>query len=358
MILDSLKLTSYFGERQRIDGRFFSDALLDTFEEHEVATSILLRATGGFGLAHHLRGDQQLTMSEDPSVMAVAVDTSARLEPLIPRVAALQPKGMVTVERALTMSGDLEPTGLPERLGVATKLSIHVGRHERVYRVPAYQAVCDLLKRRGVAGASVLVGVDGTVRGARERAHFFDRNLDVPAMVLAVGDGARIRRVIPELGAVLTRSTITVERVSVCKQDGVQLARPPALPEVDADGLGLWQKLMVYTAESQLHEGEPVHRGIVRRLRATSAARGATALRGVWGFHGDHEPYGDRFFQLGRRVPVVTVVVDAPHRIQRAYDIIDEMTREHGLVTCEMVPAMTYLPRSGEPGLDLAEFRY
>ncbi len=359
MIEESLKLTSYFGERQRVDGRFFSDVLLDAFEEHAVATSILLRATGGYGLAHHLRGDQQLTMSEDPSVMAVAVDTRDRLGPLVPRVAALQPRGMLTVERALTMRDDLDAGALPDALREATKLSIHVGRHERVSGAPAYVAVCDLLKRRGVAGASVLVGVDGTVRGTRERARFFDRNRGVPTMVLAVGEGARVREVLPELGGLLARSTLTVERVRVCKRDGEELARPPLLPETDGDGRGLWQKLMVYTSESHLHDGEPVHRGIVRRLRGTSVARGATALRGVWGFHGEHPPHGDRFLQLGRRVPVVTVVVDTPARVQRAYDVIDEMTREHGLVTCEMVPAMTYLggtrPRGG---LDLASHPY
>ena len=359
MIAQSLKLTSYFGERQRVDGQFFSEALLDLFEQHRVATSILLRATGGYGLKHHLRGDQQLTMSEDPSVMAVAVDSTARMAPLVPHVARLQRRGMLTVERALTMSEDLDGEGLKERRHEATKLSIHVGRHERVYRAPAYVAVCDLLHRRGIAGASVLAGVDGTSRGARHRARFFGRNLGVPTMVLAVGDGPDIHRVLPQLGGLLHDSTLTVERVTVCKRDGTAFRRPPQLPPVDAGGLGLWQKLMVYTSESQLHDGEPVHRGIIRRLRASSVAQGATALRGLWGFHGDHPPHGDRLLQVARHVPVVTVVVDTPDRIQAAYDVVDQMTAEHGLVTCEMVPAMSYLSQDGtEGGLDLASHPY
>ncbi len=359
MIADGLKLTSWFGERQRVDGRFFSDVLIDAFAEHEVSSSILLRASAGYGLHHHLRSDAQLTLSEDPSVVAVAVDARERMDRLVPRVAALQPQGMLTVERVRTMSDHLDPGPLAVSDGDATKLTIHLGRRERVYRVPAHVAVCDLLKRREVAGASVLVGVDGTVRGSRERARFLDRNQAVPTMVHAVGDDDRIRRVLPELGGLLERATVTVERVTVCKRDGREYTRPPRLPATDGDGLGLWQKLTVYSSESHLHDGEPVHRGIVRRLRASSAARGATALRGVWGFHGDHPPHGDRLLQLGRRVPVLTVVVDTPDRIQRAYDVVDEMTREHGLVTCEMVPAMTYLTGRGEEGgLDLASHRY
>ncbi|MDQ6641278.1 MAG: DUF190 domain-containing protein, partial [Actinomycetota bacterium] len=164
MIADCLKLTSYFAERDRVAGRFVSDVLLDAFEEYDVTTSILLRATGGFGPRHFPRSDQTLTMSENPSVMAVAVDTRSRIEPLVPRIAGLQLKGMLTVERARIVRDDVVPDGVPEVLpqefDEATKLTIYVGRHERVSRVPAYVAICDLLNRRGVDGASVLLGVD------------------------------------------------------------------------------------------------------------------------------------------------------------------------------------------------------
>lgn len=69
-------------------------------------------------------------------------------------------------------------------------------------------------------------------------------------------------------------------------------------------------------------------------------ARGATVLRGVWGFHGDHTPHGDKLFQLTRRMPVATIIIDTPERIERSFNIVDELTSEHGLVTCEMVPAV------------------
>jgi PII-like signaling protein len=96
---------------------------------------------------------------------------------------------------------------------------------------------------------------------------------------------------------------------------------------------------MVYTSEAALHEGQPIHRAIVRRLRAAGIS-GATTQRGVWGFHGDHAPHGDRLLQLGRRVPAVTVVIDAPQRIATAFAIIDELTAQQGLVTSEAVPAL------------------
>jgi PII-like signaling protein len=100
---------------------------------------------------------------------------------------------------------------------------------------------------------------------------------------------------------------------------------------------------MIYTSEVVRHQGQPVHRAIVRRLRSAGLS-GATTLRGIWGFHGDHAPHGDRLLQLGRHVPAVTIVIDTPERIARAYSVIDDLTSERGLVTCETI---SYLDEAG-----------
>jgi PII-like signaling protein len=336
---DAVKLTSYFGERQRADGRFAADALLDLYGTHEVAASILLRGTEGFGARQRLRTDRSLTLSEDLPLIAVAVDTRARLEPLAGTAARLCGAGLVTLERARLLSGDIPAVSLPEAVHEETKLTIYLGRQERVYRVPAFVAVCDLLHRRGIAGATALLGVDGTAHGRRERAAFFGRNAGTPMMVIAVGSGPRMARVLPELGGLLTRPLLTLERVRICKRDGERLCSPAGLPATDDSGMPLWHKLMVYTSEAALHDGQPVHRAIVRRLRSAGIA-GATTQRGMWGFHGDHPPHGDRLLQLGRHVPAVTVVIDSAERIAAAFDVIDELTAEQGLVTSEIVPAM------------------
>jgi PII-like signaling protein len=338
-----LKLTTYFGERQRTADAFLADALLDLCGDREVATSILLRGTAGFGLRHHLRTDQSLSLSEDPPLAAIAVDKRSTIDNLLGDVLKVKRRGLLTLEHARLVHGEIGPAVLAEELPEATKLTIYVGRQERVFRVPAYIAVCDLLYRRGVAGASVFLGVDGTAHGERERARFFDRNTDVPVMIIAVGSGESMTRILPELGGLLQRPLITVERVRVCKRDGQLFEKPHALPAVDEHGLGIWQKIMVYTSESARFDHQPIHRALIRRLRSSHLASGATALRGIWGYHGNHEPHGDKIFQLSRHVPVTTIIIDAPERIARSFDIIDDVTREHGLVTSEMVPALLSL---------------
>ena len=349
MIEDSLKLTAYFGERQRIDGRFFADVLLDLCARHEIATSLLLRGVEGFGLKHHLRTDRLLTLSEDLPVVAVAIDGHERIDALIDDLQQVEHRGLVTLERARLLRDEVGVVVLPEQLHEATKLTVYVGRRERIYRTPAFVAVCDLLHRRGIAGASVLLGVDGTAHGQRARARFFGRNADVPMMIIAVGAGERIGRVLPELGGLLRRPMITLERVRLCKQAGELVERPHELPGTDNQGRPLFQKLMVYTSERAIHDGNPVHRAIVRTLRATGA-RGATAIRGIWGFHGDRPPHGDQLLQLGRGVPVVTAIIDTPDRIAASFNIVDELTAEHGVVTSELVPAMRMVTETERQG--------
>ena len=353
-----LKLTTYFGERERTGSKFVAEAMLDLFAERNVASSVMLRGIASFGPRNIIRSDESLTLSEDPPVAVAAVDTEATISGLVGDVVALTTRGLITLERAHLLSGDMTGAPLPDG-DDAVKLTVYIGRRRRVDGTPAFYAVCDLLHRHHFAGASVFLGVDGTAHGERRRARFFGRNVDVPLMIIAVGTAAQVQQVLPGLEAALYRPLITVERVRVCKRDGALLARPPALPAVDAHGRELWQKLMIYTSEATRHDGVPVHRALVRRLWQSGTASGATVLRGVWGFHGDHEPHGDKLIQFGRQVPVTTIIVDTPDSIARSFDIVDEVTGTHGLVTCEMVPALLTLDGGQRRGAtDLADYRY
>jgi PII-like signaling protein len=63
--------------------------------------------------------------------------------------------------------------------------------------------------------------------------------------------------------------------------------------------------------------------------------------------------------QLGRRVPATAIIVDPPEAIARSFDIVDEFTAEHGMVTSAMVPTLVLVDgdeRLG--GTRLADYRY
>ena len=303
-----------------------------------------MRGVAGFGVKHHLHTDRLLTLSEDLPLVSVAVDARARIEAAARRGrGAVSGDGLITLERArMRRRRRRRPT-----VDEATKLTVYLGRGERAGGRPAHVAVVDALHRHGVAGATVLLGVDGTARGERRRARFFAAN----AAGAADGHRRRRRRAHRRRPAraarAAGRAALTLERVRVCKRDGQRLGRARAGREhrpvgpggvAEADGL-------LRRAVAPRRSGRSTSSSCAA-LRAAGAA-GATALRGIWGYHGDHAPHGDSFWQLRRRVPVVTVIVDTPERIGRWFAIVDELTDETGLVTSEQVPAL----RAAGPGI-------
>jgi PII-like signaling protein len=347
-----LKLTAYFGERQRAvaDVRrlgFLADAMLDLFDTRDIAASVMLRGIASFGPRHVLRTDESLSLSEDLPVAIAAVDVEAKISALVDDVVAMTGRGLVTLERARLVGDDgVIDDGTADKV----KLTVYVGRQERIGGLPAYRAVCDLLYRLGFSSGAVFLGVDGTAHGERYRAQFFSRNVNVPMMIISIGTAAQVSAAIAELGTATTNPLLTVERVRLCKRGGELFAKPHRLPDTDEQRRPLWQQLTVHTSGATGHGGVPIHRALVGRLLDSDVAHGATVMRGVWGFHGDHKPHGDKLFQLTRRMPVVTTIFDTPSRIARSFDIVDELTADHGMVTSEMVPAVVSISDQDRAG--------
>jgi PII-like signaling protein len=344
MVEQAIKLTAYLSERDRTNGRLLADALIDLYERHEVRMSTLLRGIEGFGRHHQLQTERLLTLSEDLPLVAIAVDAEARMEGLVNEVRRINAHGILTLERAQILTGPVGPHQMPSD-SPAVKLTVYVGRQERAGGRPAHLAVVDLLHRHGVAGATVLLGVDGTAHGVRQRARLLSRNAQVPLLIVSVGEAGRVEGLLPELAAVLTRPVLTLERARVCKRDGALLDDPHVAPGPAGPGNGSMQKLTVYAGEQARHDGRLLYSTLIRRLREEGAS-GATALRGLWGYHGDHRPHGERFVSARRHVPVITVLLDTPANVRRWFEIVDEMTQETGLVTSETVPELLPAPAS------------
>ncbi|MDG4664563.1 DUF190 domain-containing protein [Mycobacterium sp. 236(2023)] len=330
---DILTLKVYFAERERSGDRFLADAMLDLFEKRAIATSIMLRGIASFGPTNILRSDRSLSLSEDPPVTISAIDTSDKITALADDVAALTRRGVITVER------EGEPSGIPHD---TVRMTLHLGRRHRISGEPAYVTVCAVLHRHGFAGADVYLGVDGTVAGLRHRAKFFSRNNDVPLSIVGVGTGAQADAAVDELRGLLPDAWFTIEPTLLCRNGGQRLASP-ALQDSG------FYALAVSTSESSLHDGRPIHRQLIRRLKESPHASGATVLRGIWGFRGAERPHGDRFLQLARHVPVTTVLLDTAENIAASYPIVDDLTEHEGLVTIGVLARMFEVHGEGHP---------
>ena len=69
----------------------------------------MLRGIQGFGLEHHLRIDRSLSLSEDLPMTAIAVDTGPNIEAVLDQTLELNLSGLVTLEQARLLSGEIEP---------------------------------------------------------------------------------------------------------------------------------------------------------------------------------------------------------------------------------------------------------
>jgi PII-like signaling protein len=354
MAQDAIKLSVYLGERDRAGGRLLADAVIDVFAQQRVRASVLLRGIEGFGIKHRLLSERTLTLSEDLPLLATALDTPARIGAVLEQVRRVSPHGLITLERARLLDAASDERELSDEQ--AAKLTIYLGRHDRVAGAPAYAAAVACLHRHRVDGAIVQLGLDGTAGGVRRRAGLLARNADVPMTLTSVGARSALARALPELARMLERPTMTLERVQVCKRDGLLLGSP-LQPPAQKGGLAYWQKLVVYAGERSRHGHQPLYSALVRSLRGEGAA-GATALRGIWGYHGEHRPHGERFWSLARHVPAMIVLIDTPANMRRWFAIVDRTTRETGLVTSELVPALRAAgPQIEHGGLELATAR-
>lgn len=121
MSADTLKLTTYFGERDRAGGRLVCDALLDVYGRAGIEVSLLLRGVWGFHGDHASHGDRLLRLRRRVPVVTVVIDTPGRIAASFGIVDELTAgTGLVTSEMVPTAVATHEK----ERRG-----GLHMARH-------------------------------------------------------------------------------------------------------------------------------------------------------------------------------------------------------------------------------------
>lgn len=102
----------------------------------------------------------------------------------------------------------IEGTGLLAR--------IYIGESDTWHGRPLYEAIVHLLRERGLAGATVLRGIEGF--GAKQHLHttrILRLSEDLPVLIEVVDQEDRVRAVLPELDAMVAEGLITLETVEI-----------------------------------------------------------------------------------------------------------------------------------------------
>jgi len=100
--------------------------------------------------------------------------------------------------------------------GPALRLRIHCGEADQWQGRPLYEAIVHLLRDRGIAGATVLRGIEGFGRAARiHTTRILRLSEDLPIVIEVVDQEDRLRAIMPELERMLADGLITAEPVEV-----------------------------------------------------------------------------------------------------------------------------------------------
>lgn len=95
-------------------------------------------------------------------------------------------------------------------------LRVHIGESDTWQGRPLYQAIVRRLREQGLAGATVLRGIEGF--GAHSRLHtarILRLSEDLPIVIEVVDREDRIRDALPILDEMVTEGLVTIEDVEV-----------------------------------------------------------------------------------------------------------------------------------------------
>lgn len=102
--------------------------------------------------------------------------------------------------------------------GEQVLMRIFIGEADKYGHEPLYQALVELFRREGLAGATVLRAILGF--GAKSHlhaAHLLRLSQDLPIVVEVVDSQDNIDRVMPEVDRIVREGLITMEKVRVLR---------------------------------------------------------------------------------------------------------------------------------------------
>lgn len=100
--------------------------------------------------------------------------------------------------------------------GTCRILRIYIGESDRFDGAPLHTAIVRKVKEAGLAGATVLRGIEGFGAANRiHRARALQMSDDLPVVIEIVDKAERIDQIIPIIDAMVAKGLITIENIEV-----------------------------------------------------------------------------------------------------------------------------------------------
>jgi len=95
-------------------------------------------------------------------------------------------------------------------------LRIFIGESDRHDGRPLYRAIVDVLRAEGLAGATVLRGIEGFGKASKlHTAHILRLSDDLPIIIECVDSSENIEAILPKLDSMIEGGLVTMEKIDV-----------------------------------------------------------------------------------------------------------------------------------------------
>jgi uncharacterized protein len=95
-------------------------------------------------------------------------------------------------------------------------LRIFIGESDMYQGRPLYMAIVEALRREGLAGATVVRGIEGFGKSSRlHAAHILRLSEDLPIVIECVDSADKVEAILPLLDGMIGDGLVTLERVDV-----------------------------------------------------------------------------------------------------------------------------------------------
>lgn len=105
--------------------------------------------------------------------------------------------------------------------GPATRLTIYLGEDDHWHHKPLYHEIVRRARDAGLAGASVLRGVEGY--GASSLIHttrILSLSEDLPVVIVIIDEEPKLRAFLPQLDELIGEGLVTLDQVEVVRHVG------------------------------------------------------------------------------------------------------------------------------------------
>lgn len=229
------------------------------------------------------------------------------------------------------------------KAGPAKKLIVTVNEADRWHGRSVYNALLDLLRHRGLAGATVSRAIAGfTGRGSIQTINLMDGAMPLPIRIEVVDTGEAIDRVLPDVYDIVERGLVEIQDTHIVKFSGPQsVAAPQERKEELVRLVGKAKMLRVHIGENDKWEGEPLYETIVKRARQLDIA-GATVYRGILGYGAHMRIHKHHALAFSSDDPIMVAVIDDEEKINKLLAALDSVVTAGCLIAISDVTVVKY----------------